>query len=339
MRSRLHIFHCLAMGAVLLFSTLPAHATFPGKNGRIAFVEFPDVFTMNPDGSDVRQLTALTDGNSAFWESWSADGKQLVFSEFPAPDFFGQLWVMNADGSNQRLLLDDPGFDDEEPSFSADGSHIIFARCFDFHNEFPCAVYRIQADGTGLTALTPFRIELEDLYPVYSPDGNAISFSSFGRGGILGAIYLMNPDGSNIRRLTPAATGGFLSDWSPDGQALAFSSHCCNPQLPSVFSIRSNGQRMRQLTFDGGTFDDAGVSWSPQGDAIVFERFNPSDNTVGIWIISADGSHEKLIRKTPASALRRHSPRNLHRPARRGTPAVPKEIKDGGTVPRWGVAQ
>src|SRR5262245_1878163 len=105
-------------GLFALLATVPAHATFPGKNGRIAFVQGPDIYTMNPDGSDVRQLTAFTDDNPAFLENWSPDGKQLAFSRFPAPDFFGQLWVMNADGSNQHALLNDPGFDDEAPSFS-----------------------------------------------------------------------------------------------------------------------------------------------------------------------------------------------------------------------------
>jgi hypothetical protein len=74
---------------------MPAEATFPGKNGRIAFVQGPDIYTMNQDGSDVRQLTIFTDDNPAFWENWSPDGKLLVFSRFPGPDFFGQLWLMN----------------------------------------------------------------------------------------------------------------------------------------------------------------------------------------------------------------------------------------------------
>jgi Tol biopolymer transport system component len=63
---------------VIALITVPAHATFPGKNGRIAFVQGPDIYTMNQDGSNVRQLTALTDGG-AFWVNWSPDGKQIVF--------------------------------------------------------------------------------------------------------------------------------------------------------------------------------------------------------------------------------------------------------------------
>jgi len=326
------------LGIVLLFNT-PAHATFPGKNGRIAFIQGADVYTMNSDGGDVQQLTALTNDNSAFWENWSPDGKRLAFSEFPAPDFFGQLWLMNADGSKQHLLLNDPGFDDEAPSFSPDGTHIIFSRCGPLDGEFPCAIYRVQVDGTGLHALTPVRIELADLEPVYSPDGSQIAFESFGRRGVLGAIYLMNPDGTNIRQLTPAVTGGFRPDWSPDGQALAFSNHCCNPPLVSILAIGKDKDRLRAVTRNQGKFNDSAASWSPQGDAIVFRRANQIDGSAGIWIISADGTREQLIRTVPASAAPKHLHRMSRPVARPGARRTPKEIEDGGTYPRWGVMQ
>ena len=72
----------LVLLAAALFAT-PAHASFPGKNGRIAFVFGPDIYTMSVDGSDVRQLTAFTDDNSAFWESWSADRQTVGVLSFP----------------------------------------------------------------------------------------------------------------------------------------------------------------------------------------------------------------------------------------------------------------
>src|SRR5881397_1892636 len=104
----------LTLIAFLILGVGRANATFPGKNGRIAFVQGPDIFTMNPDGSDVRQLTNLGPDSVAFWQSWSPDGKQIVFVEFRPPDFHGQLWLMNADGSNQHLLLaDHPDFRNE----------------------------------------------------------------------------------------------------------------------------------------------------------------------------------------------------------------------------------
>ncbi len=49
--------YSLLLSTVLLFA-IPAHATFPGKNGRIAFVEAGEIFTMNPEGTNIKQLSA-----------------------------------------------------------------------------------------------------------------------------------------------------------------------------------------------------------------------------------------------------------------------------------------
>src|SRR5215471_20705551 len=144
----------LGVIGIVLTLILPASATFPGKNGRIAFVVGPDIYTMNPDGSDVRQLTDLGPDNRAFWESWSPDGKQIVFNEYRSPDFLGQLWLMNSDGSNQRLLLADTDFDDERPSFTPDGRSVIFSRCrLDIE---ACALFQIEVTDGSIRDITNF---------------------------------------------------------------------------------------------------------------------------------------------------------------------------------------
>ena len=52
--NRVQRFSKLVLGMLCLAGALPVHATFLGRNGRIAFVQGPDIFVMNPDGSDVR---------------------------------------------------------------------------------------------------------------------------------------------------------------------------------------------------------------------------------------------------------------------------------------------
>ena len=100
---------CLAAAAT------PASAAYPGTNGRIAFASdrfggTHNIFTMNPDGSDVRQLTFLSvDEGAALTASWSPDGAKLVFERRPADFSFADIYVMNADGSNQHALTNDQG--------------------------------------------------------------------------------------------------------------------------------------------------------------------------------------------------------------------------------------
>ena len=108
--------------AVVIFTSLiPAHASFPGKNGRIVFIQDGEVFTMNSDGTDIKQLTQLSPDNSAAWAAWSADGKQIVFNEFSPPDGVAQVWAMNSDGTNQHLVFAEQEYSENRPSFSPDG--------------------------------------------------------------------------------------------------------------------------------------------------------------------------------------------------------------------------
>lgn len=331
-------FHRLTLGALLLVSTIPASATFPGKNGRIAFVVGPDIYTMNPDGSEVRQLTNLGPDNGAFWESWSPDGKQIVFNEYRAPDFLGQLWIMNSDGSNQRLLLADTNFDDERPSFTRDGNSVVFSRCrLDIE---ACALFQMEIDGSNIAAITDFELGIQDYSPHYSSE-NKLTFTGVSREGIICAIELID-DPSHVRRLTPAPLSARQPDWSPDGTRIAFSTHCSNPQNEEIWTVNTKGNALVRLTRNGNDYfsgpHDFHPSWSPQGDAIVFERAAPDFSSAGIFIVKSDGSGCAKVLALGSSARRSklHSQRNQKLDSR----AVRrlKQIEDGGAMPQWGPA-
>jgi len=334
----------LVVAAMVLALAGPASATFPGKNGRIAFVQGPDIYTMNPDGSDVRQITFLGPDSVAFWQAWSPDGKQIVFSEFLAPDFIGQLWLMNADGSNQRLLLAESDYSDEQPSFSPDGNTILFARA-QLDSEAQ-AVYRIRVDGTELTAITQLSPDIQDRGATYSPDGQTIAFQSQQRGGLLAAIYLMNLDGSHLRRMTPPEISAVRADWSPDGTKIAFRTHCCNPENEEIWLVSSNGTALRRLTQNehgDQYFDfphDFHPSWSPQGNAIVFERDAPDFSSSAIFVMKRDGSGLSQSLVVPGATRRHIEPRQTKgtSSSRHDRNRRLKEIEENGALPRWGPA-
>jgi parvulin-like peptidyl-prolyl isomerase len=105
---------CVSMiAAVLLLSAAPAQATFPGKNGKIAVVVTvnvghlpgdPDVYTVNPDGSD---LIALTSDHRSSGPAWSPTGSKIAFHSSRDGDY--DIYTMNADGSGVVQLTNDPG--------------------------------------------------------------------------------------------------------------------------------------------------------------------------------------------------------------------------------------
>jgi Tol biopolymer transport system component len=324
----------LKLMGFLILSIRFASATYPGANGRIAFVQGPDIYTMNPDGSDVRQLTNLGPDSRAVWESWSPDGKQIVFNEF----FRGQLWLMNADGSNQHLLLSESDFYDQRPSFTPDGSSVIFTRC---RLDLPdtCALYQIDVTGGGLTAITNFQLGIVDLNGQYSA-GGALAFIGVAREGIFCAIYLGGDSPSGPSRITPAALWAGQPDWSPDGRKLAFSTHCGNPQNQEIWVVSAQGNLLHRLTNNGDDYfggpHDFHPSWSPKGDAIVFERQTPDRSTSSIVIMKADGSSSKKVFTFRPSARTNGSfADRIH-----GSGVAKgrlRQIEEGGALPQWGV--
>lgn len=333
----------LAIAALLTVLTQPAHATFPGKNGRIAFIQGPDVYSMNSDGSDIRQLTNLGPDSFAFWEFWSPDGKQLVFSVFNAPNFLGQLWLMNADGSNQHLLLAEDNFDEESPSFTPDGKSVVFTRCRT--DVEACSLYQINLTGGTLSAVTPFRLGIQDFVPEFSADGAALAFVSFGRESLVAAIYRVNADGSGLERLTPPFLAAHTPNWSPDSKKIAFTSYCCNLQNEEIWTIKSDASDLSRSTKNGNEYfagpHDFSPSWSPQGDAIVFERDSPDFSSFGIFVMKTDGSGLRQMLVVPRSAggtalWRRKA---MARAGNHSKKHPFEKIQESGGLPRWGVAQ
>ena len=127
-----------------------------------------DLFVCAPDGSGLTALTATRPADEDF-PSWSPDGTQLAFTRYVTgfESSGGDLWIMEPDGSGERLLLGGPD-DDAEPSWSPDGTRIAFVR--------NGRVSVMDADGSGIVALTAGAIDPE-FRPRWSPDGTRILFT------------------------------------------------------------------------------------------------------------------------------------------------------------------
>jgi hypothetical protein len=84
------------------------------------------VMTVGADGTGARPVIALLDPNHFIGNPrWSPDGRRIAFTVGSAREG-GELYVMNADGTGARRLLDHPGWDDIDPAWSPDGARIAF---------------------------------------------------------------------------------------------------------------------------------------------------------------------------------------------------------------------
>jgi Tol biopolymer transport system component len=127
---------------------------------RIAFVReadpvpaaFDAIFTMDPDGTDVRQVSSA-DGGSDFWPSWSPDGSTIVFAAIRREDW--GIWAVDADGSNERMILGGMGAGYvDNPVWSPDGTLIAFVGNLAIDDYSPDdALYVMRPDGSNVTPI------------------------------------------------------------------------------------------------------------------------------------------------------------------------------------------
>lgn len=150
-----------------------------------------DIYTMNVDGSDVRRLTNTPGYDGGAW--WSPDGTQIVYRANHPTDstelkaYRGlldqrlvrpskvELYIMNADGSNQRQVTNLGGAN-FGPSWTPDGRRIIFSSNYKNPRSGNFDLYLINPDGSGLEQVT--FDESFDGFPMFSPDGKKLVWAS-----------------------------------------------------------------------------------------------------------------------------------------------------------------
>jgi Tol biopolymer transport system component len=238
---------CAAATALVLVAVAltasSATASFPGVNGKIAF-------------------------------SRCEDGYSCKVSK---------IWTMNADGSGQSRLLQDPGYWDDDLTFSADGRKLVFQRCTETTHD--CGIATVDAHGYGVQQLTPLAQLSSDDAPSFSPDGGRIVFNRIGPGQAL-QIWIMASDGSNAHALTDGSASDAYAEFSPDGTRIVFSRYASGSSRIWIMNV--DGSNQHPVT-DAANRSDEEPTFSPDGKKVAFVGC-VTGGTCAIWTVGVDGS-------------------------------------------------
>jgi Tol biopolymer transport system component len=266
----------------------------PAANGLIAYDSAGDIWVVNPDGSDPRQLT--TSAALEYLPVWSRDGTQLAYWSQDAASSASRLIVVDADGSNPRVIVtDDQGRSPDNGltlDWAPDGQHVAYSLGIGERAPRPDEhVYVAAVDGSGVEQMgDPTLIGRK---PTYSPDGATIAFTGSREGAAEEGpypeqgTYLMSLDGDDVRRLTTMDAETqfefFRAEWSPDGTNLATSIG------GDVWVIAADGTGERKVT---EPYQEAiAPRWSPDGTRLLYASNIPG----GVRVISAEGGDYVLL--------------------------------------------
>ena len=220
-----------------------------GKERRYSwdYDENMDIFSAQRDGNDLKRLTDAMGYDAE--GSYSPDGSKIVFCSlrdaYPSenlsqeerklmevdPAYFGEIYIMNADGSDQKRLTHVPGYDGG-PFFSPDGERIIWRR-FD-ESGMNADIYTMRTDGSDVRQLTDFDsmswapyLHSSNQYAIFA--SNKFGFSNF-------ELFLVDALGEH-EPVRVTHTDGFdgLPVFSPDGARLCWTSNRTRTNQSQLF--------------------------------------------------------------------------------------------------------
>ena len=251
----------LAAALMVVGSGSLVSAGFPGQNGPIAFSKDGSVYVAGKDGSGV---TSIADGVNP---AWSPTGETIAYS------CDGQICVVDMDDLENPRMVTLSALRSRQPSWSPDGSHIVFARQDPTNGgRNRNDLFSVAADGSDETSL-----DVPGNDPAWSPDGSRIIFTQGFQGD---GIYSVRPDGSDFETLFAPNAYIHSPTWSPDGTRIAFTYQHSN--FWRIWVMRSDGSNPHEVfrgkgqkreDGEGATVKEvrgSGLAWSPDGRRLLY---------------------------------------------------------------------
>lgn len=247
---------------------------FSGRVGR-----FKELFVMDMDGSNVRQIT--NDRSLNVSSAWNRAGTQLIFTSYRnrVPDLF----VIDPLSKRIRQITSNQALE-IGTQFSNSGTRVVTSVTVTGDSD----LVLMDPSGKIERALTRGNGAI-DVSPVWSPDDSKIAFCSNRSGGP--QIYTMNSDGTNAKRISFVSSNYCTSpSWSPKGNRIAFV--CRADSGFQIFVANEDGSSPLQLTSAG---DNEDPDWSPDGRYMVFATTFGRGGPFSLALMREDGSHIRQL--------------------------------------------
>jgi TolB protein len=186
----------------------------------------------------------------------------------------------------------------DQPSFSPNGEKIIFVG-YAAGQSMSNNLFIMNVDGSSLQQLTDTdKMMIRYTNPSLSPDGRKILFNSRRDSSDLNSrvvVFIMDIDGSNIRKISDIIDGDINPTWSPDGKQIAFASKQKGDKYRQIYIMDVDGKNIRRIT--GSGFNKAEPSWSPGGTQICYMGYRRSLGFAysELFVVNLDGTGEALL--------------------------------------------
>jgi tol-pal system beta propeller repeat protein TolB len=251
---------------------------------------------MNPDGSNLNCLTCDTPEEEGM-PAWSSTGQRIAYvTATRLSNEEGDIWIMNADGSQKTpLLTNDPQSADLYPAWARDGERLAFVSNRDGNND----IYLTYIGSSKVENLTNHLGDNRG--PSWSPDSKQIAFDS--DRGSNRKIYIMNVETHQVTPLTDnVSTDEGFPGWSPDGKRIAF--HAGVGNYNSIYIININGKGEAEMLIGDDKAYNVHAAWSPDGMYLAFHSnlgINYALDKFNIYRIKADSTG--LTRMTDTATI------------------------------------
>jgi Tol biopolymer transport system component len=277
----------------------PAEATFPGHNGRVAYMDtvftraHPDgeneIFTIRDNGTSRRRLTSRGGNDDPRWGPF---GHRILYTH--RSDAGGsQIWVMNGPyGGHKRNLSGRSHHADSQPAWAPGGHRVVFVRAnFHAHTVDLVTYSFVTGQFTALQVGDGFNLGAQE--PAWSPDGRLIAFSGVTKTAtdVKVDLFTVHPDGTGLNQITQ--TTRFFEDspnWSPNGSRLVYARAGGPAFCEELDTINPDGTGRLRLR---AGCEALGPVWSPNGRTVL--AYLAGVHHPGLYVMAPDGTRARFL--------------------------------------------